>query len=382
MKENPKTINITYWIKNETLSDGTIRAYYTTVNYKIYRFWSTVTFSTYGEQVIAKVEYGDLDATGMKLAIGNALQGINSVSHLTTGSNPLDPSEYYPANVALRLAISPMAISSGTDWYGFLGAWVAGNGPQKSGTLGGSAANLAYEHPHDVISLWKDVGNPMIPYNPDNTRAYRTFESYPNLDSYTLDQLKAIPKTALSNAVLMPIPILDFGVTYSVQDGDPANPQSFIAYSGRVSNTLSYLYDVLTTSNSTWYQDYTAPESNPLPNCGNIKGHVTDFLGRSIAGAQIIVGNTQYSGVTDAGGNYMIYNVPNGEYVVKASCFSFDDAQASVVVNIGYDSKLDFTLTYAAWAVTLMIIVPIVVVIVLAYFFTKYRYARKGRVRY
>jgi len=374
--ENPRVVNVNYWVRNETIDENTTRVYYETVQYKIYRFWSTVTFATYGEDVDVEV-YGNLDADTMKHAIGMALQGINSQSHMSGYVDAMDNQQY--PGVCLRLAIDPMAISSGEDWYGFLGAWVAGREPQKAGTQGGSSAQLEYEHPHDVIALYKYYGFPLNPYNPDNERAYSVFTNYPSMDDYTIEDLKNIPKDIMSDVVWMPIHILDFGVSYSTQDGDTSNPESFVTYAGQVSETLTYIFDVLTTSNSTWYQDYTKPESNPNANAGHIKGVVTDDRGRPLGGVQVETYDISgYSGVSDSEGNYFIENVPFGEHMLKASKIGYEDAYVSVVVSIGMTTERDITMTpspnlFNQIIMFLAVVVVIAVITVLVFYYMKYK---------
>jgi len=340
---NPQIVNLTYVLEEETFDNGTIRTTYVQDVFKIYRMWTTVTLTTYGEEPIVRMEYGTIDAEMIKLAVANALAQINLHSHIKGWTDAMDNQQY--PGVCLALSIDPMAVTSGEDWWGFLGAWVGGQGVVKSGTLGGSSAQLEYEHPHDVIAAYKTYGFPLNPHNPDNERAYKLFESYTDLASYSAEDLRGLKKDMLSTTVLLPIHILDMGVTYRAVDGDPADLQSFVAYDGPVSATIPIVFDILTTSESTWYEDYIRPESNPEPNCGNIKGKVTDESGNPIGGVQINVGNTNYSAVSASDGSYEILNVPAGEYVLHARKIGYADAEASVNVRIGYTTVRDITMT-------------------------------------
>jgi thermitase len=92
----------------------------------------------------------------------------------------------------------------------------------------------------------------------------------------------------------------------------------------------------------------------PVPT-GEISGQVTDAdTGSPLAGA--LVSDGSRSAVSDAGGQYTLLNVPEGNRTVTASKFGYESQSSSTTVTAGQTAHADFTLnaavptTGAMWA--------------------------------
>lgn len=82
---------------------------------------------------------------------------------------------------------------------------------------------------------------------------------------------------------------------------------------------------------------------------GTIRGQAMDGVTqRPLVGAQITVEGTRRGGLTNASGQYLIVNVPAGEYTVRAEFIGFGSAEQAVQVTAGGTATADFTLTQSA----------------------------------
>ncbi len=82
---------------------------------------------------------------------------------------------------------------------------------------------------------------------------------------------------------------------------------------------------------------------------GSIRGRVVDPQGSVIAGAEVTAKNSatgqERKTVTGADGDYVLAELPAGEYVVTASSAGLSPVAQNVVVNVGVDTTADFDLT-------------------------------------
>jgi hypothetical protein len=348
---NPRIVYIKNVVSNVTLPDGTIRVTYNQTMWKIYRMWTTVNLEIYGSTLDGQIS-GYTDPSAIKTAVGVALNGINNVSMLHPVSGVSDPGGTRNSAVALRLSISPMAISSGEDWYGFLGAWVAGNGAQKAGCTDGSEATLSYENPHTVITMYKNQGNPLtLPYytSPGTEEAYNHFSTYPYMTNYTLSDLESIPQSVLSTEVVIPIQILSMGVQYASKTGSGTDIHNYITSGSEPSVILPIVFDLMTNSNSTWYEDYTPP--SPPTEQAKISGYVKDSTsGEYLGGVNVeLTDISGYVSETDAYGYFSMTNVPEGTHEMKFSKYGYNDAYHTVTCVTGLETHVNATLNSVLW---------------------------------
>lgn len=79
---------------------------------------------------------------------------------------------------------------------------------------------------------------------------------------------------------------------------------------------------------------------------GRISGTVTDKqTGEALVGANIIVVGTSFGAATNVNGEYIINNIPAGNYSVKASYIGYQDVTVSnLTVNSGLTTRLNFEL--------------------------------------
>jgi hypothetical protein len=79
---------------------------------------------------------------------------------------------------------------------------------------------------------------------------------------------------------------------------------------------------------------------------GRISGTVTDKqTGEPLVGANIIIVGTSFGAATNVNGEYIINNVPAGNYSVKASYIGYQDVTVSnLIVNSGLTTRLNFEL--------------------------------------
>ncbi|WP_337873169.1 TonB-dependent receptor [Ignavibacterium sp.] len=80
---------------------------------------------------------------------------------------------------------------------------------------------------------------------------------------------------------------------------------------------------------------------------GRISGAVTDKqTGEPLIGANIIVVGTTFGAAANVNGEYIINNIPAGNYTVKASYIGYQDVTVSnLIVNSGLTTRLNFELT-------------------------------------
>src|SRR3569623_604220 len=82
---------------------------------------------------------------------------------------------------------------------------------------------------------------------------------------------------------------------------------------------------------------------------GTIRGRVTDAAtARAIADAQITITGTQLSAATTAAGDFAISNVPSGSREVVVRRLGYTRQAKNVTVNVGTETRADFTLTITA----------------------------------
>lgn len=77
----------------------------------------------------------------------------------------------------------------------------------------------------------------------------------------------------------------------------------------------------------------------------NIQGHVRDAqTGDPLPGANVILVGTSLGSATDAGGKYLISNVPPGKYTLKVSYIGYDSKELSIELKVGGTLEQDFKL--------------------------------------
>lgn len=96
-----------------------------------------------------------------------------------------------------------------------------------------------------------------------------------------------------------------------------------------------------------------------LSQTGKITGKVTDKqTGEPLIGANVIVLNTDYGSATDINGEYTIYNIPPGNYDLRASFIGY---QSVTIQNIrvvsGLTQEVDFPIPSTAFATEEIVIV-------------------------
>jgi TonB-dependent receptor len=80
---------------------------------------------------------------------------------------------------------------------------------------------------------------------------------------------------------------------------------------------------------------------------GSISGSVFDpSLGEGLAAANVILEGTKLGASTDLNGNYIIHNVPEGTYTLRASYIGYSESDTTVIVRAHQDSRIHFTLNY------------------------------------
>src|SRR5690606_33629402 len=78
---------------------------------------------------------------------------------------------------------------------------------------------------------------------------------------------------------------------------------------------------------------------------GSVTGLVTSSESlRPISGAQVVLGDLEVGGLTNAQGRYLIQNVPAGEHEITVQIIGFDEARQSVSVQPGGVAELNFQL--------------------------------------
>lgn len=80
---------------------------------------------------------------------------------------------------------------------------------------------------------------------------------------------------------------------------------------------------------------------------GSISGTITSADGEVLIGATALLQNTELGSTTDENGQYLIKNVPAGEYVISVSYVSFQTVQQKIVVGAGI-TQLDVQLSSGA----------------------------------
>ena len=89
---------------------------------------------------------------------------------------------------------------------------------------------------------------------------------------------------------------------------------------------------------------YTIPiRLVPIPS-GAVGGYVRDSKGNPIYGAVVTLTGTTFSATTNAQGYYLIDNVPEGSYTIKASKSGYEDSTAPVSIRAGATLSLDLVL--------------------------------------
>ncbi|MFQ5538709.1 MAG: SusC/RagA family TonB-linked outer membrane protein, partial [Gemmatimonadota bacterium] len=82
---------------------------------------------------------------------------------------------------------------------------------------------------------------------------------------------------------------------------------------------------------------------------GTITGTVTDVAsGQPLSGAQIVIEGTNYGGLSNQSGRYLIPNVPAGEHRVRAILIGYGPEVQDVMVTAGETSVADFRLALSA----------------------------------
>lgn len=77
---------------------------------------------------------------------------------------------------------------------------------------------------------------------------------------------------------------------------------------------------------------------------GTIKGHVTDANGEALIGVNVFLIDTQIGAATDVEGNYVISNVPVGDYTIKFSAIGFKSYLQTIVVKDGETAEFNASL--------------------------------------
>src|SRR5439155_14645488 len=78
---------------------------------------------------------------------------------------------------------------------------------------------------------------------------------------------------------------------------------------------------------------------------GTITGVVTDQLNNSpVAGARVILGNTNRTGLTNASGRYTLAALPAGAYELRVIAVGFGSLTRGVQLEAGGTATADFTL--------------------------------------
>jgi Carboxypeptidase regulatory-like domain len=84
-----------------------------------------------------------------------------------------------------------------------------------------------------------------------------------------------------------------------------------------------------------------------------LTGTITDPTGAPVAGAGIVVTNTETAQVrvttSDARGSYVLADLPNGVYSAKVTAPTFKTAVSSwIILKVGTSSVIDFSLSVGA----------------------------------
>ena len=93
-----------------------------------------------------------------------------------------------------------------------------------------------------------------------------------------------------------------------------------------------------------WVLALATPGSLQAQATGQITGIVRNREGRATAAATVMVRGTRISGVTDTDGRYTLPEVPAGSYTVVAALIGYGFATATVTVEPGQVTQLDFAL--------------------------------------
>ena len=79
---------------------------------------------------------------------------------------------------------------------------------------------------------------------------------------------------------------------------------------------------------------------------GTIRGRVVDEGGRPVVTATVVVAGSDLFASTDANGRYVVFDVPEGIYLLEATSPGFSEATAdSVRVVAGETTEIDFHLS-------------------------------------
>ena len=82
---------------------------------------------------------------------------------------------------------------------------------------------------------------------------------------------------------------------------------------------------------------------------GTISGQAVDGVTqRPLVGAQVSLVDTRRGGLTNASGQYLIVNVPAGEYTVRVDFIGYSSVEQTVQVTAGGTAVLDFVMTQSA----------------------------------
>ncbi len=77
---------------------------------------------------------------------------------------------------------------------------------------------------------------------------------------------------------------------------------------------------------------------------GILKGKIVDESNLALPGAYIYSSDKNYAAVTDVHGNYVITNIPEGEYDIKVTYIGFNDTDAHITIAAGKTTVKDFSL--------------------------------------
>lgn len=90
---------------------------------------------------------------------------------------------------------------------------------------------------------------------------------------------------------------------------------------------------------------------------GTVSGVVKDAAGKPLAGANVVIGKTNLSTVTDVNGRFVITNVPPGEYEIRTDMVGYaDQAVDGVLVTMDTVSPVDFVLSEEAIQETTVVV--------------------------
>ena len=81
---------------------------------------------------------------------------------------------------------------------------------------------------------------------------------------------------------------------------------------------------------------------------GNLIGHISDENGSPLPGANIVLNESEYYGISDFDGNFTILNITKGSFALKISYVGYETHESLISIVAGTTTKNNITLVPSA----------------------------------